>query len=184
LAKNIIRNIFLKLRVGENVPGADFAFRGQNRSRQNAWMSAQTPGYVGVCDQRQGEVKSSSGFGFRGTSCPEYSAMCGRNASRYIPRAPGPSPVTRVSGSEFSVPGPHGEARVLKIWRLGVRVLPEAKPKENWTVSLQVHTPRPRSLSCYRGTSLTRNSAPTGNCSRTMPRVIWLPWGDGCFLRV
>ena len=34
----------------------------------------------------------------------------------------------------------------------------------------------------YRSTSLTRNRHAAGPCSRTMPRVIWLPYGFGLFL--
>ena len=33
-----------------------------------------------------------------------------------------------------------------------------------------------------RGTSLTRNSAPLGPCSRNMPRVLRFSWGGGLFL--
>jgi len=34
----------------------------------------------------------------------------------------------------------------------------------------------------YRGTSLTRNSAPLGPYSRTMPRALWWSEGGGLFL--
>ena len=34
----------------------------------------------------------------------------------------------------------------------------------------------------YRGTSLTRNNAPLGPCSRTLHRALWWTWGKGLCL--
>ena len=42
--------------------------------------------------------------------------------------------------------------------------------------------PRCGQQGCLRGTSLIRNSAPLGPCSRTIPRALWWVLGRGCFL--
>ena len=44
------------------------------------------------------------------------------------------------------------------------------------------HLQRQPTPLAYRGTSLIRNSNPLGPYSRTMPRALWRPLGEGLFL--
>ena len=50
------------------------------------------------------------------------------------------------------------------VWRCGGGCRVTLRPEERL----------PRVAVCYRGTSLTRNTAPLATCSRTMPGVMWL----------